>query len=58
MTTVPWADNPWKQEGMTVYEKLRSLDDLQFRLMYSGREKSRLKGGKPIVLFMDLSGLL
>lgn len=45
LTVSPWADQKWKQENMTVYEKLRFLDSWQFRLLYSGLEKSRLMGG-------------
>lgn len=45
LTVSPWANQQWKQENMTVYEKLRFLDSWQFRLLYSGLEKSRLMGG-------------
>lgn len=39
-----WATEVWKNENKTVYEKLRDLDDIGFRLLFSG-PKSRLKGG-------------
>ncbi|XP_060069590.1 lysosomal acid phosphatase-like isoform X2 [Ylistrum balloti] len=39
-----WANKTWRNENMTVYEKLHYLDDIAFRLMFSGH-KSRLKGG-------------
>lgn len=48
MTVVPWADQKFNNDTMTVYEKLRVLDSWQFRLLYSGVEKSRLMGGMGI----------
>ncbi|XP_033762261.1 lysosomal acid phosphatase-like isoform X2 [Pecten maximus] len=39
-----WASEVWKNENITVYEKLHYLDDIAFRLLFSG-PKSRLKGG-------------
>jgi hypothetical protein len=45
MTVVPWADQKFNNDTMTVYEKLRFLTSWQFRLLYSGKEKSRLMGG-------------
>jgi hypothetical protein len=45
MTVVPWADQKFNNDTMTVYEKLRILTSWQFRLLYSGKEKSRLMGG-------------
>ncbi|KAJ8313722.1 hypothetical protein KUTeg_008283 [Tegillarca granosa] len=42
----PWADkiapSPNK-DNLTVYEKLRKLDDWQFGLMYQGKQLSKLK---------------
>ena len=45
MTVVPWADQKFESDSMTVYEKLQILGSWQFRLLYSGKEKSRLMGG-------------
>jgi hypothetical protein len=45
MTVVPWADQKFNKDTMTVYEKLQFLESWQFRLLYSGKEKSRLMGG-------------
>ena len=45
MTVVPWADQKFNNDTMTVYEKLQFLASWQFRLLYSGKEKSRLMGG-------------
>jgi hypothetical protein len=45
MTVVPWADQKFNNDTMTVYEKLQFLESWQFRLLYSGKEKSRLMGG-------------
>ncbi|OWF40461.1 lysosomal acid phosphatase-like isoform X2 [Mizuhopecten yessoensis] len=44
MNWTTWANETWKNEKITVYEKLRYLDDIAFRLLFSG-PKSRLKGG-------------
>lgn len=48
MTVVPWVDQKFNNDTMTVYEKLQSLESWQFRLLYSGQEKSRLMGGMDI----------
>ena len=39
LTLPSWADNA------TVYERLRSLNDYQFTLMYDTTQMRRLKGG-------------
>lgn len=53
MTVVPWADQKFNNDTMTVYEKLRVLDSWQFRLLYSGVEKSRLMGGPMLGEFVE-----
>lgn len=52
----PWADkiapSPNK-DNLTVYEKLRKLDDWQFGLMYQGKQLSKLKGGPLLKEIID-----
>lgn len=47
LTLDDWVDGVWNAStNLTVYEKLRQLESFQFTLLFSGSEKSMLKGGK------------
>lgn len=46
LTLAPWANE-------TVYDKLRSLNDFQFEMLYKTTEMKRLKGGPLLSEFID-----
>ena len=52
MTANKWVEYKWNNTNVTVYDKLRELESVQFHLLYRGQEASKLKGGE--IVFVNV----